>query len=97
MVLTNILGLLCNFKKYFIKFFLIWIIFKVFIEFVTMLLLFYVLFFGQEACGIIAPGPGIKPIPPALDGEALDHQRSLIVYIIFITKAKRWGNSGNNG
>ena len=30
----------------------VWTIFKVFIEFVTTLLLFYVLiFFGQEACG----------------------------------------------
>ena len=41
------------------------------------LFLFYVfaqicfrfLILGQEACGILAPGPGIKPTPPALEGE----------------------------
>ena len=33
-----------------------WIIFKVFIDFVTMLLLFSVLVFGQEACGRV-PAP----------------------------------------
>ena len=32
-----------------------WAILKVFIEFVTVLLLFYVLVFGPEACGILAP------------------------------------------
>ena len=37
-------------------------IFKVFIEFVTILLLFYVLFFfGSEVCEILAPQRGIKP------------------------------------
>ena len=50
-----------------------WTIFKVFIEFVTILLLFYVLFFGfffcYEACGILAPRPGIEPTPPTLGGE----------------------------
>ena len=35
--------------------------FKIFIEFVTLLLLFYV--FGLEACGISAPRSGIKPHP----------------------------------
>ena len=47
-----------------------WTIFKVSIEFVTILLLFYVFwFFGREACGIPAPRPGIEPAPPALEGE----------------------------
>ena len=34
-----------------------WTIFKAFIEFVTISFLFYVLglFFGHEACGILAP------------------------------------------
>ena len=32
--------------------FCIWTIFKVFIEFITILHLFYVLVFGQKACGI---------------------------------------------
>ena len=47
--------------------------FKVFIEFITKLLLFYVLFcfLGYEACGILVPLPGIKPRLPALEGEVL--------------------------
>ena len=48
-----------------------WTIFKVFIEFVTILLLFYALVFGCESCGILAPQPGIEPTPPALEGEVL--------------------------
>ena len=28
-------------------------------------------FFGYEACGILAPRPGIKPALPALEGEVL--------------------------
>ena len=35
--------------------FLMWTIFKVFTEFVTILLLFYVLFIGLKACGLLAP------------------------------------------
>ena len=46
-------------------------ILKVFVEFVTMLLLLFTLLFGHEACGILAPWPGIKPTPPALEGEGL--------------------------
>ena len=47
--------------------------FKVFIEFITKLLLFYVLFcfLGHEACGILVPQPGIKPRLPALEGRVL--------------------------
>ena len=48
-----------------------WTIFKVLIEFVTILLLFYVLFFGPEACGLLTPRPGIEPTPAALEGEVL--------------------------
>ena len=29
-------------------------------------------FFGQEACDLLAPQPGIKPVPPALEGR-LNH------------------------
>ena len=44
-------------------------IFKVFIEFVTILLLFYVLcFLAMRPCEILAPQPGIEPSPPALEG-----------------------------
>ena len=28
-------------------------------------------FFGREACGILAPQPGIEPAPPSLEGEVL--------------------------
>ena len=28
-------------------------------------------FFGREACGILAPWPGIEPAAPALEGEIL--------------------------
>ena len=28
-------------------------------------------FFGHKACGILAPQPGIKPTPPALEGKVL--------------------------
>ena len=28
-------------------------------------------FFGREACGILAPRPGIEPAPLALEGEVL--------------------------
>ena len=28
-------------------------------------------FFGHKACGILAPRPGIKRAPPALEGEVL--------------------------
>ena len=47
-------------------FFLMWTIFKVFIQFVTILFLFCVWFFGHEACGILASQTGIEPRPPTL-------------------------------
>ena len=48
-----------------------WTIFKVFIAFVIILLLFYVLVLGHKACGISSPQPGIEPGPPALEGKVL--------------------------
>ena len=45
--------------------------FKVFIEFVRILLLFYVLAFGCKACEILAPHPGMEPVPSVLEGEGL--------------------------
>jgi len=50
----------------FLRVLCVWTILKVF---VTTLLLFYVLVFGLKACGILASGAAIKPIPPALEGE----------------------------
>ena len=62
-----------------------WTIFKVFIEFVMIFILFYVLVFGLEACGIIAPQPGVEPTSYALEGEILTTGplgKSLYVYIL---------------
>ena len=44
-----------------------WAIFKVFIEFVTIMFQF----FGPELYGILAPQPGIEPATPALEDEVL--------------------------
>ena len=64
-----------------------WTIFKVFIEFVTMLFLFFVCFFAREAWGILDPWLGIKPTDPALEGEVLtlDHQGSPLI-VAFISE-----------
>ena len=53
------------------------IIFKIFIEFVAILFLFYVLDFCQEACGILAPQSEIEPTRPALEGEILTTGREI--------------------
>ena len=45
-------------------------IFKVFIELVT-IIASVLCFFGCEACGILAPRPGIKRTSPALEGKVL--------------------------
>ena len=51
-----------------------WTIFKVFIEFATILLLISsFVFFDQKACGILAPQPRVEPTLPALEGEVLNH------------------------
>ena len=42
---------------------------KIFTEFVITLFLFWL--FGQEACRILAPRPGIEPTLPTLEGEVL--------------------------
>ena len=44
-------------------------IFKVFIEFVTILFLLYVLVLGIKARGILAPQPGTEPALPSLEDE----------------------------
>ena len=53
---------------------MMWTVFKVSIEFVTTLFLFYVLdffFFGFRVYGILAPQPEIKAASSALEGEVL--------------------------
>ena len=55
-----------------LKIFLMWMIFKGFTQFVTILLLFVMFWlFGCETCGILAPQPGIESAPPALEGKVL--------------------------
>ena len=53
---------------------------KVFSEFVTMLG-----FFGCKTCGILAPQPGIKPVPPALEVEvSTTRQPEKSLYVFFL-------------
>ena len=33
--------------------------------------MFFFFFFGHEACGILAPQPGMEPTAPALEGKVL--------------------------
>ena len=43
-------------------------------------------FFGREACGILAPRPGIEPAPPALQGKVFNNGppgKSLILLVLF--------------
>ena len=57
----------------FLKDFLMWTIFKVFTEFVTIFLLIFIFwYFGLEAYGISAPQPGIEATHAALEGS-LNH------------------------
>ena len=52
-----------------------WAIFKAFIEFVTILFLFYgFLVSGCEAYGILAPWPGIEPTTTCIGRWRLNHQ-----------------------
>ena len=50
-------------------FFFMWTIFKVFMNLLQYCFCFMFWFFGLEACGILAPTPGMEPTPPALEGE----------------------------
>ena len=61
-------------KCFFLKDFFFWCgsFSNVFIEFVTILLLFHAFwFFGCVACGLLAPLPQIESAPLALEGEVL--------------------------
>ena len=48
-----------------------WTILKVFIKFVTKYFCFMFWYFGPEACGVLAPQPGIEPGLLALEGKVL--------------------------
>ena len=43
--------------------------FEVFIEFVSILFLFFFFLITHEVCGTLASLPGIEPVPPALEGK----------------------------
>ena len=57
----------------FLNIFLMWTIFNIFIEFVTILLLFCVLVFCHEASGILTPRPGIELVPPCTGRQSHNH------------------------
>ena len=67
-------------------FFSMWTIFTAFIEFVTVLFLCFMLFwcFGHEACGILAPWPGIEPALSASEGKILNHWTARDVPWVFV-------------
>ena len=52
-------------------FVLMWSIFKVFLNLLQYCFCFMFWFSGHEACGILAPQPGIKSTSPALEGKVL--------------------------
>ena len=45
---------------FFKEFFVMWILFKVCVEFIAHRLCYTFWLFGREPCGILAPGPGIE-------------------------------------
>ena len=60
----------CKLTTFFFFILFFFLNFKVFIEFVTVLLLLFMFWlFSHEACGISAPQEGIEPSLPALEGE----------------------------
>ena len=64
-----------------------WTILKVFIEFVTIFLLFFMfLFFGHKVCGFLAPRPGIELALPAAEASGLNHRTSREVPDLYIFK-----------
>ena len=71
--LTNACEVKCHYYCccIFLRFFFFYVDHFKSLEFVTELLLFYVLVFGPKACGVLAPRPGIKLALPALEGEVL--------------------------
>ena len=76
--ISNYQNLQQSFSLFFLRIFFTWSIFKVFTEFVMILLplsvfvfCFLGVLFGWKACGILDHPPGIEPTPPALEGEVL--------------------------
>ena len=61
---------MCLFKIF--LFFWRWAILKVFVEFFTILLLFYVLILWLQDVWDLSPWPGLKPTAPALERQSLN-------------------------
>ena len=59
-----------------------WALFRVFIEFVTTLLLFYVLVFWPQGMWDLSSLTGIKPAPPEGEVSTVDGQGSLCSVIL---------------
>lgn len=69
-----------------------WTIFNVLIKSVTILFLFYgVFFFGHKAHGILTPQSGIEPVPPALTGmRSLNYWTTREVSRLMLKYALHW-------
>ena len=57
------------YKKIYFLLFKMWIILKSLLNLLQRCFCVMLQFFGLKACGILVPRPGIKPTPPALEGE----------------------------
>ena len=76
--------LYCFVSNLLLKIFFMWIIFKVFIDIVIMLLLCFLLVFGQEACGrVLAPWSGIEPTTACIGRWSLNHWSAREVPLIY--------------
>ena len=73
------------------SFIYIWTIFEVFIEFVTICCFCFMFwFFVHKACGILAPWPGIEPVPPTVKGEVfitgpLGKSPGILVFLVILS------------
>ena len=65
---------------------------KAFLEFVTILFQFYVLVFWPQGMWALCPRPGVKPTPPALEGEALS-TRQPGKSLFFLIYPREWTQS----
>ena len=74
----------CNFLIYlFLKIFLMWTIFRVFIEFVTILLLFYVLVFWPRSMWVLSSPTRDRTSIPCIGRQSLNHWTARKVPVIF--------------
>ena len=60
-------------SAFFLRFILMWTIFKVFVEFVTILLLFYVLVFWLRGMWDLSPPTRDRTLTPCIGKQSLNH------------------------